>query len=252
MAFDAKGNYVNPRRPEWPEAEYIVGNPPFIAGQNFRKEFGDVYAEAIWSLNKHISGGADFVMFWWNRSAELLSMPKSKLKRFGLVTTNSITQEFSRRVVDHHIAGKTPLSLILAIPNHPWTKATQGSAAVRIAMTVVELGSREGKILETTTEQSLDTDEPRIEFSERSGRLNPNFTIGIDVTLATKLNSNFGLCHDGVKLHGKGFRLTRSEARHLGLSNHRGCENVIKPYMNGRDLNQRSRDGMVIDLFGIR
>jgi SAM-dependent methyltransferase len=28
--IDAKGNYVNPRRPEWPEADYIVGNPPFI------------------------------------------------------------------------------------------------------------------------------------------------------------------------------------------------------------------------------
>jgi hypothetical protein len=40
--------YKNPKRPEWPEADFIVGNPPFVAGQNFREQFGDDYAEALW------------------------------------------------------------------------------------------------------------------------------------------------------------------------------------------------------------
>jgi hypothetical protein len=63
--------YNNPKRLEWPEADYIVGNPPFAAGQNFREQFGDEYAEALWKVHPSISGGADLVMFWWDQAAEL-------------------------------------------------------------------------------------------------------------------------------------------------------------------------------------
>jgi hypothetical protein len=89
--------YHDVRRPDWPPAEFIVGNPPFIAGQNFRQEFGGEQAEALWRLYPHISGGADFVMYWWDRAAEYLIGNGTVLRRFGLVTTNSITQEFSGR-----------------------------------------------------------------------------------------------------------------------------------------------------------
>jgi hypothetical protein len=63
--------YKNPKLPEWPEADYIVGNPPFVAGHNFREQFGDEYAEALWKVHPSISGGADLVMFWWDQAAEL-------------------------------------------------------------------------------------------------------------------------------------------------------------------------------------
>jgi hypothetical protein len=55
-------SYVNPRRAAWPEAEFIVGNPPFIGGKDMRRELGDGYAEAAWKARPHIPGGADFVM----------------------------------------------------------------------------------------------------------------------------------------------------------------------------------------------
>jgi hypothetical protein len=44
---DAKGNYINPRRPEWPEADYIIGNPPFIGNKRMRESLGDSYLEAL-------------------------------------------------------------------------------------------------------------------------------------------------------------------------------------------------------------
>ena len=44
---DAKGNYVNPRRPEWPEAEYIVGNPPFIGGKDMRAGWATLCRGAV-------------------------------------------------------------------------------------------------------------------------------------------------------------------------------------------------------------
>lgn len=32
--------YPNPRRPDWPEADYIVGNPPFVGGKDIRARMG--------------------------------------------------------------------------------------------------------------------------------------------------------------------------------------------------------------------
>ena len=116
--------YPNARRPEWPEAEFIVGNPPFIGGKDLRARLGDAYTEALWAAHKHMNDSADFVMYWWDRAAEFLTAKGSPLRRFGFVTTNSITQEFSRRVMKKRMEAKTPISLVMAIPDHPWTKAS--------------------------------------------------------------------------------------------------------------------------------
>ena len=61
-------------RPEWPQAEFIVGNPPFIGGKDLRARLGDAYAEALWAAHQHINESADFVMYWWDRAAELLTV----------------------------------------------------------------------------------------------------------------------------------------------------------------------------------
>jgi len=243
--------YANPQAPKWPDAEYIVGNPPFVAGQNFREEFGDTYSEALWRLYGDISGGADFVMYWWHHAAGLLIDKTSVLRRFGFVTTNSITQEFSGRVVTRWLRGAVPISLKMAIPNHPWTKATRGAAAVRIAMTVAEAGESDGRLWDITAEDGLETDNPNIVFHETTGRINPNLTVGVDVSSAAKLRANHGICHDGVKLHGKGFIVREHEASQLGADRRSGISTVLKPYLNGRDVNQHTRNVMVIDLFGL-
>jgi hypothetical protein len=130
-----KETYPNPRRPEWPAAEFIVGNPPFIGGKDIRARLGDALAEALWAAHKHMNESADFVMYWWDRAAELLTRKGTVLRRFGLVTTNSISQVFQRRVVERHLNAKKPISIVMAIPDHPWTRATEDAAAVRIAMT---------------------------------------------------------------------------------------------------------------------
>ncbi len=117
--------YPNARRPDWPEAEFIVGNPPFIGGKDIREQLGDEYAETLWRVYSHVNDSADLVMYWWDRAAEIVAAPKSPTRRFGLVSTNSITQVFSRRVVAQHLVAKRPISLLMAIPDHPWTKATR-------------------------------------------------------------------------------------------------------------------------------
>ncbi|MEJ0015566.1 MAG: DNA methyltransferase [Acetobacteraceae bacterium] len=242
--------YDNPRRPVWPEAEFIVGNPPFIGGKDLRSRLGDEYAEALWAAHPDMNESADYVMYWWDHAAGLLTQPGTVLRRFGLVTTNSIAQVFQRRVIERHFDAKSPMSIVMAIPDHPWTTAAPDSAAVRIAMTVGEAGTSDGVVREVIAEFGADTDTPRIELSELIGHINSDLTIGVDVTKAVPLSANEGICSPGVKLHGQGFIVSREVAKHLGLDRRPGLNKHIREYRNGRDLTQRPRHVMVIDLFG--
>jgi hypothetical protein len=222
-----------------------------LAARTFAGVWGEDYCEALWAAHPHMNESADYVMYWWDFAAELLARKGTRLNRFGLVTTNSLSQVFQRRVMERHLSAKKPVSLLMAIPDHPWTKATRDAAAVRIAMTVATAGAQEGRLLEVTKEEGLDTDEPNIELRETSGKINSDLTVGVDVTKATALQANAFLCSPGVKLHGDGFVVTRAEAEHLGLGQRPGLENHIRLYRNGRDLTGTPRGAMVIDLFGL-
>lgn len=241
----------NPRRPDWPEAEFIVGNPPFIGGKDLRARLGSVYAEALWAAHPQMNESADLVMYWWDRAAEILTRPGTRLRRFGFVTTNSITQLFQRRTIERHLGGKRPLSLVMAISDHPWTRAGKDAAAVRIAMTVAQAGRHEGKLFAVVSEAGLDSDQPRIELSERRGTIASDLSIGVDVTQAQELRANAGLSSRGMSLHGAGFIVTPAEAGALGLGRRPGLEAHIRAYRNGRDLTARPRGVMAIDLFGL-
>jgi hypothetical protein len=248
-----RADLANPRPAEWPAADYIVGNPPFIGGKDVRARLGGDYAEALWSAWPDVPKSADFVMHWWDRAAAELLQPNTRLRRFGFVTTNSITQSFSRRVIEQRLADddKPGLSLLLAIPDHPWTRATTDAAAVRIAMTVAAAGSHDGELIEIVGESGLDSDTPALVERRQIGRINADLSTGTDVTSVSRLAGNDGLCSPGVKLHGDGFIVTPAQAEQLGLGRRLGLEAHIRAYRNGRDLLQRSRDVMVIDLFGL-
>lgn len=242
---------AEPRRPEWPEVEFIIGNPPFLGGKDIRARLGDDYAQALWRAHPHVNESADLVMYWWDRAAELLTRKGTKLKRFGFVTTNSISQVFQRRVMERHLNADKPVSILFAIPDHPWTKATKDAASVRIAMTVVEAGTKEGRLSKICAEERLDTDQPLLEQREQLGSINANLSIGANVAAAVKLEANRGLSSRGVVLHGSGFLISPERARQLGLGVRDGLERHIRQYRNGRDVSARARDVLVIDLFGL-
>ncbi|APZ97807.1 hypothetical protein BWQ93_04365 [Sphingopyxis sp. QXT-31] len=248
--------YVKPRRADWPEAEYIVGNPPFIGGKDMRAELGDGYAEACWKVRPDVPGGADFVMHFWDEAARRLTAKPAKkgaanpLRRFGFITTNSITQTFSRRVVERWMNAREPLSLVYAVPDHPWMKSAD-KAAVRIAMTVAQAGNHEGVLAEVVSEAELNTDTPKVELERREGKVTSQLTIGADLSAAGPLLANEALASRGISLHGAGFIVTPKEAAGLGLGSVAGLEAHILHYRHGRDLAQRPRGVMVIDLFGL-
>lgn len=254
-------DYANPKPAKWPEADFIVGNPPFIGASRMRDALRDGYAQALWQAYPKMPQSADFVMFWWEKAALATraykpATDKVKAKgtrRMGFITTNSLRQTFNRRVLEPHLNDrKTPLSLLFAVPDHPWVDAGDG-AAVRIAMTVAGLGSEPGRLL-TIVEETKGGKEAEgrpVIFSVEKGKVFANLQIGADVAGSKGLKANDGLSSPGVKLHGAGFIVTPAEAQMLGLGKATGLEKYIRHYRNGRDLAARSRDAMVIDMYGL-
>lgn len=238
----------NARRPEWPEADYIVGNPPFIGGKDIRSRLGDAYATALWKANPKINKSADFVMYWWDRAAEMLTRKGTRLKRFGFVTTNSITQEFSRRVIAKRMEGRPPISILMAIPDHPWTKQTRDAAAVRIAMTVAQAGKHEGVLSEVLSERGLDSDAPEIVLRAATGEVHADLTVGVNFNEVRKLRSNEWLSVRGVEFHGEGYVISDNER--IALATNELDQKYVRPFVASGDVKSGEfRKRFVLDLW---
>ena len=240
--------YVNPRVPAWPSADFVVGNPPYIGAGLMRASLGDGYVEALRAAHSEVPDSADLVMYFWDRAARLVNA--KALIRFGFITTKALTQSFNRRVLEAHMGGDDGLSIVYAIPNHPWP-GDNDSAAVRVAMTVAEWGVLEGTLDRVKTEREVDGAAPEVTLAPRRGMLHADLKIGANVASARRLRATEGLASPGVKLHGAGFIVTPEQAAALGLGRIEGLERYILPYRNGKDLAQRGRGVMVIDLHGL-
>ncbi|PZQ17731.1 MAG: class I SAM-dependent DNA methyltransferase [Ancylobacter novellus] len=244
--------YPDARQPDWPEAEFIVGNPPFIGkGSAMRSALGDAYVEALRRAWPEVNESADFVMYWWERCARLLAARRSVLRRFGLVTTNSISQVFNRRLLERHIGDGKTVTLVFAVPDHPWTKATHESAAVRIAMTVAEIGRGAGRLAVVESEAELDTDAPRIELRQTTGAINPDLSTGAAVSSAVALRASGDISWNGAMLAAKGFVITPDEAAELARLDGDGGKRVLRRFLRGGDLVRSAPDRAVIDFFGL-
>jgi hypothetical protein len=274
--------HINPRPADWPKADFIVGNPPFIGTARMRDALGDGYAQTLRKIYPDVPESADFVMFWWHKAALLVR--EGKAERFGFITTNSLRQTFNRRVVESHLQGsagfqpalvgilptrpsptgepvgrmptgagkdaRAPISLAFAIPDHPWVDSADG-AAVRIAMTVAVPGQQPGRLAEVVEEIASGEDASTVTLAERTGMIHSNLTVGADVGGAVALQANELLSAEGMKPHGLGFIITHGDAISLGLGRISGLENHVRPYCNGRDITGASREVMAIDLQGL-
>jgi hypothetical protein len=280
-------SYIGARQAVWPQADFLVGNPPFIGAKYLRSALGDGYAEALRAAWPEVPESADFVMYWWSHAAALVA--HGQALRFGLITTNSVIQTFNRRVVQAALDGAAGVhgspaavagsgartaaalilpnaqksdggsphpsaggvSLVFAIADHPWVDSANG-AAVRIAMTVGAAGSQtSGRLLTVTSEQTGDFGEVAVTLTERLGVIHADLSVGANVSMAVALAANCNVSSPGVKLHGAGFIVTPNEAAALGLGNTPGLERIIRQYRNGRDLTDAPRGVMVIDAFGL-
>ena len=241
--------YPNARPADWKKADYIVGNPPFIGNKRMREDLGDGYAETLRAAYPAVPDSADFVMYWWHKAAVLVAA--GKVRRLGLITTNSLRQTFNRRVVQQHL---DKLSLVFAIPDHPWVDATaedEKKAAVRISMTVAAAGAHSGELRTVTTEDPQEDGSALVTFAVQSGKIAADLTTGADVAGLPPMKANELLATRGVGVGSSGFIVTPTQAAALGLGTIADLDSRIRSYRNGKDITDQPRDVMVIDLFGL-
>ncbi|MBF8963783.1 class I SAM-dependent DNA methyltransferase [Pontibacter sp. FD36] len=242
-------DYLDPKPASWPEADFIVGNPPFVGNKRMRDALGDGYTEALRKAYKGaVPDSADFVMYWWYKAAEILA--DERTERFGFITTNSITQSFNRRVLQAFMEAKEPISITYAIPDHPWVDSGDG-AAVRIAMTVAEKGVQVGRINLVIEERESAELGREVVLSEKLNTIHSDLKVGFNVSEVKALKANQNMSSRGVIPHGAGFIITSDRAKQLGLGNIIGIEKHIRNYWNGRDFTSTPRDVKVIDLLGL-
>ncbi|ART48473.1 class I SAM-dependent DNA methyltransferase [Acidovorax carolinensis] len=232
--------YVGARQAQWPQADFIVGNPPFIGAASMRAALGDGYVQALRGAWPEVPESADFVMFWWHHAAAQVAAGHTR--RMGLITTNSLRQTFNRRVVQAALDKGTHLEM--TVPDHPWVDGANG-AAVRIAMTVLAPGAGEGLLFTVTDEQPGEHGEVAVQLAERAGLVHADLSVGANVAAAQPLQAMAGISSPGVKLHGSGFLVTPAEAAALGSSA------LVHDYRNGRDLTDKPRGVRIIDAFGL-
>lgn len=240
--------YLKPQQAEWPRADFIIGNPPYIGNWRMRQVFGDGYVEALRLAYPDVPHSSDYVFYWWHRAARQVCTEATR--RFGLITTNSISQAFGRKVIRGSLLQRGG-AIVYALPDHPWVNSEDG-AAVRVAMTVGEKGEANGALIEVVQESEAPDGHIQIEVKQTGGRIHADLTVGADVAGAGPLQANAGITCPGVKLHGKGFQVSADEAAALGLQNITGLERHLRPYANGKDLLHTSRGHLVIDLYGLK
>lgn len=232
--------YVNPRPADWPKADFIVGNPPFIGNKRMRDALGDGYVEGLRAAYPKVASTVDLVMYWWHKSARLCA--SKRLVRFGLITTNSITQSFNRAVIEEEL-GPDKLALRWVVPDHPWVA---DGAQVRIAMTVATRAGENGaSILGRVTRE--DTDSADVLASVVT-TIHADLRAGANVVGAMALRSNEKMAYTGVYPLGDGFVLV-GEDLWRAIGDDVDWAVAVKDYATARDLTQRTRSAKVIDFY---
>nr|WP_315240102.1 DNA methyltransferase [uncultured Albidiferax sp.] len=244
-------HYSGAKQAEWPTADFIVGNPPFIGASPMRSALGDGYVEALRKAWPDVPDSADFVMFWWARAAALVGAGKAQ--RMGFITTNSLRQTLNRRVVQ--VALDHSDTLAFAIPDHPWVDSADG-AAVRIAMTVLKPGAGEGRLQRVLSETQGQDGEVTVTLDELRGVIHADLSVGANVASVAALQANLNLSNRGVQLNGPGFIVTPEEAITLLAAtpiaiSQSACTAIVRNYRHGRDLTDKPRGVRVIDAFGL-
>ena len=209
----------------WPEADAIIGNPPYLGSRYLAKQHGYEYARKVYTTFPAVPKMADYCVHWFRLAHDHLK-PGG---RAGLVGTKTIRQNESREAsLDYIVQNGGTISE--AVAHQVWS----GEAAVHVSIVNWRRGQQNGhKRLYTQLGDA--TDSPW--KCEELDTIGPTLTTKTDVTQARRLvtNEKAKKCFTGQNPVNAGFFLTPAEAKALIEVDPKNRE-VIFPYMIGRDL----------------
>jgi type II restriction/modification system DNA methylase subunit YeeA len=216
----------NPTEADWPDADAIIGNPPFLGGKLMRAGLTDDYVNTLFrAFEGRVPREADFVTYWHEKARAMVAAGRSK--RVGMLATQGIRGGANRRVVEKI---KQTGDLFLAWSDQPWVLE---GANVHISF----LGYDDG----TDTERVLDGRPVDV--------INANLTAGVDLTKARRLPENMGIAFMGDTKGGP-FDIPAEVAYPmLDAHNPDGRSNraVLRRWVNGLDITRRPRNMWIVD-----
>ncbi|MCY3959286.1 MAG: class I SAM-dependent DNA methyltransferase, partial [Chloroflexi bacterium] len=223
------------QEPEWPEADVVIGNPPFLGGNRLIAGLGEGYVSRMSAIYAgRVSGAADLVCYWFVKAGEQIE--SGKAKRVGLVATNSIRGGANRQALQ---AATKSRRIFEARSDEPWV--VEG-AAVRVSL--ICFARTDDYYLTGARLDGQPVDEIFTDLTARTGR------VGVDLTNVQRLSANVGVAFRGDEKGGP-FDIEGDKAREwLGLpANPNGRTNgdVLKPWTNGVDLTRRSAGKWIVD-----
>ncbi|MER9850742.1 class I SAM-dependent DNA methyltransferase, partial [Mesorhizobium sp. M0106] len=200
---------------EWPESEFIVGNPPFLGVKRMNGGLGHGYSELIRDLyDRKVDRFSDLVCWWFEKARSQVANGKSS--RVGLVATNSIRGGRNRRVLDRIV---DEMTIFEAWSDEPWIV---DGASVRVSLICF------GNANDTKHLNGLPV-----------SIIRSDLTSELNIVEAKTLKQNVGVAFIGVQKTGP-FDINGKTALamlRLPLNiNGRPNSDVVRPYFNGLDI----------------
>jgi type II restriction/modification system DNA methylase subunit YeeA len=221
----------NPKEPEWPSVDFIVGNPPFLGNRLIAREIGADYVKSLASVyKKRLGGKPDLVCYFFEKARE--EIEAKRCKRVGLLATQGIRGGTNRKVLDRI---KATGDIFFAVSDRDWIL---DGANVHVSLIAFDDGSQQEKLLD----------------GNRVPVINSNLRSGVDITKAAVLGENLGISFQGSIKRGP-FDVDDISALTMlttgGNPHGRPNSDVVIPYVNGQDITGHYRHVWIID-FGNR
>ena len=220
--------------PEWPKADVVIGNPPFLGGKLLIRNLGEDYVSKVFSTYEgRVPKEADLVCYWFEKTGRHIG--SGKAQRAGLLATNSIRGGANRKALrvatDGHL-------IFDAWADEPWVV---DGAAVRVSL--VCFSDRAGNPPTPVRLDGQPVDEIYADLTARCGET------GVDLTKAKRLAQNTGVAFMGDTKGGP-FDVS-GDLAHTWLClptnpNGRPNADVLRPWINGMDLTRRAAGKWIV------
>ena len=209
----------------WPQANVVIGNPPFLGDRKMIRELGEDYTCTLRRIYEgRVPGGADLVCYWFEKSRTAIE--KNGLEAAGLVSTNSIRGGANRKVLE---AISATSRIYEAWADEPWVN---NGAAVRVSLVCF------GRPTQAARLDGHDVSSISADLGQ---------TLGIDAV--KKLTANRDASFIGTQKNGPFDVSHEVAAQWLALPNPHGKPNalVVRPWANGLDVTRRPQQRWVVD-----
>ena len=220
----------HPSEPEWPEADFVVGNPPFLGDKMMRGGLGDEYVERLRKLYAgRLPGQSDLCCYWFEKSRAQIEA--GKCRRAGLLATQGIRGGANRTALER-IKGSG--DIFWAFSDRNWIL---DGAIVHVSMVGFDDGTEPRRFLDS---------EPVMTIHSNLAKGTGNSPT---ITTAKLLAENSRLCFLGVMKAGP-FDISETSALEMAKTPNaagRPNSNVLRPRVTARDILQRLDVGWIVD-----